>query len=153
MRRVCLSILLLGGALGVPFRPALRGLGPVYFVPAVRRRGGVAPRAVSSADVSEKGELLDAASRLMGSVEPPDAHTAGSVIDQLIDHPLNEEEYARLISLSGHAGNWQATVSIRFVFPSPFLLPNLQAPLPDLRASPRGFHRQPHDTRCFHLLQ
>ena len=113
--RLLLLLLALASAAAVPVRPSLHGLGPLLPAIARSRRRGPAPLATAQASrapaVSAKLEVLDTAAQLAVSVATSQL-TQEMRLKAMHDRPLNEEEYASLISLAGAADNWQLAVQL-----------------------------------------
>ena len=127
--RLLLLLLALASAAAVPVRPSLHGLGPLLPAIARSRRRGPAPLATAQASpapaVSAKLEVLDTAAQLAVSVATSQL-TQEMRLKAMHDRPLNEEEYASLISLAGAADNWQ--LAVQLVSPRRPRTPDQQGP-------------------------
>ena len=109
-----LLLLALACASAVPVRPSLHGLGPLLPAIARTRRRGPAPLASAQASRpagSGKREVIDTATQLAASIATGQLAQAMH-LKAMHDLPLNEEEYASLISLAGAADDWQLAVSL-----------------------------------------
>ena len=112
--RLLLLLLALACASAVPVRPSLHGVPPLLPAIARARRRGPAPLASAQASrpaASGKPEVLDTATQLAASIATGQL-TQAMQLKAMHDLPLNEEEYASLISLAGAADNWQLAVSL-----------------------------------------